>query len=85
MTVADDDIAFVEVDVGHTGDRVYAVSMCPADHLHVLFPHSDGETGTELVFHTPEAVYEFAQDLLRGYDDLVGIAPPPRPRSLQQI
>jgi hypothetical protein len=77
--MSEDDIAFVEVDVGHTRERTYGIATCPADHLHVMFPHSDGETGTELVFHTPEAVYDFAQDLLRGYDELVGIGPPPSP------
>lgn len=56
-----------------TREGEYNVTTCPHSHIHVAV-QQDGAGIVDFVF-SPEEAYEFAHDILRGYDVAVGIAP----------
>lgn len=64
-------------DVAHkqaqaiTGYDAYA---CADDHVHVEV--TQGEKPIGLVFEDADDAYNFAQAILRAYDEAVGITPP---------
>lgn len=64
-------------DTAHTPDApvgTYEAWACPHDHVHVEI--KQGEKLIPLVFPDADEAYNFAQAILRAYDDAVGIAPP---------
>ena len=62
------------VDIGSTLKDNYTVSICPQKHVHVEVQHPGNRLITDIAFVTPEDVWDFAQLLLKGYDQLTGIA-----------
>lgn len=57
----------------------YRVAVCEGDHIHVSMPPDPTAVKSGEYVFDPEEAYEFAHAILRGYDEAVGIGPPPRP------
>lgn len=60
---------------GKLGDTDVEVWVCSDDHIHVRLEPKEGEK-VSLIFGTPENGYDFAQLMLRAYDEAVGIGSP---------
>lgn len=70
------DATYAEIPVGDTRDRIWKIGTCRKGHLHVAFTHpSVPDVTVALVFQTPEDIYDLAEDLLAGYDELAPVAP----------
>lgn len=53
----------------------YETAACEDDHVHVRITMKSGRV-VPLVFEEADEAYNFAQAILRAYDDAVGITPP---------
>lgn len=61
------------IDVGATRKPPYKVAACSGGHVHLELMHPGNKLITDVLFPTPEAAYEFAQQVLQAYDRLLGI------------